>query len=441
MVLPQSPGDFPPAMSAQKKFPPPVTPSKDSTPSPRFFISTTSIFSCATGSGSATSAIWRLAALLGLIYTGCRVAGRAIRAPLRQFHRAQNRFRRDGRRTGSPSARNCIPWPGHLAACVVNIGMCFIWPTLEALVSESAPAGVPRAVGIYNITWAVTNASAFFIGGTLIVKFGFKSIFYLPFAMMLAQFALVFWLQNHASNPRAETAGKNCRAPPDPNRPSPARAKTFLRMAWLANPFAYIAINTLIAVTARPRREIPVSPMPRGICLVAVVFRPARRSSCSGAGQTGITASAGWPAAFALLIFVRGNSGVANLAVLMIAQIFFGGAIGLIYYSSLFYSMDGGDTKSEHGGIHEAAIGAGQLHRPGDRRGGAAISAAIQNSGAIAVSVLLLCGFGGLVTNLEDDSCPNHIIFPPNATFMLRECYNWVTDSDERNQKFPITTL
>src|ERR1039457_33732 len=51
------------------------------------------------------------------------------------------------------------------AACVVNAGMCFIWPALEALVSEGdTPAHIPHAVGIYNITWAVTNASAFFIG-------------------------------------------------------------------------------------------------------------------------------------------------------------------------------------------------------------------------------------------------------------------------------------
>ena len=54
--------------------------------------------------------------------------------------------------------------PGQiLAACVVTIGMCFIWPTLEALVSEGeTPAGLPRAVGIYNIIWAVTNRRGVF---------------------------------------------------------------------------------------------------------------------------------------------------------------------------------------------------------------------------------------------------------------------------------------
>jgi hypothetical protein len=87
---------------------------------------------------------------------------------------------------------------------------------------------------------------------------------------------------------------------------------------------------------------------------------------------------------------------VPQLAVLVLAQIVFGGALGLIYYSSLFYSMDSSETKGEHGGIHEAAIGLGNFAGP------AVGAAALQllphqaNSGAVAVSLLLLCGLGGL---------------------------------------------
>ena len=85
-----------------------------------------------------------------------------------------------------------------------------------------------------------------------------------------------------------------------------------------------------------------------------------------------------------------------NLAVLIAAQIFFGGAIGLIYYSSLFYSMDAGDTKGEHGGIHEAAIGLGNCVGPAT--GAAALWLAPENAsiGAWAVSGLLTLGLGGL---------------------------------------------
>jgi hypothetical protein len=59
--------------------------------------------------------------------------------------------------------------------------------------------------------------------------------------------------------------------------------------------------------------------------------------------------------------------------------------------------MDASDTKSEHGGIHEAAIGAGNFIGPAV--GAAALQFAAQspNAGAFAVSTLLLCGLGGLV--------------------------------------------
>jgi MFS family permease len=87
-----------------------------------------------------------------------------------------------------------------------------------------------------------------------------------------------------------------------------------------------------------------------------------------------------------------------NLIVLIAAQIFFGVAIGLIYYSSLFYSMDAGDTKGEHGGIHEAAIGLGNCVGPGIGAAALQFLPQYENSGAIAVSVLLLCGLGGLIS-------------------------------------------
>ncbi|HEX9045967.1 MAG TPA: MFS transporter, partial [Verrucomicrobiae bacterium] len=119
------------------------------------------------------------------------------------------------------------------AACVINIGMCFIWPTLEALVSEGdAPEHVPHAVGIYNITWAATNALAFFIGGTLIERFGYRCMFYLPLAFMLLQLGMVFWLEK--IHPLTLSPAPKAISLPDPNRPSAARARNFQRMAWLA---------------------------------------------------------------------------------------------------------------------------------------------------------------------------------------------------------------
>ena len=48
-----------------------------------------------------------------------------------------------------------------LVMLAVVVGMCFTWPTLEALVSEGeSRAGLQQMVGIYNAVWAGTGAAA-----------------------------------------------------------------------------------------------------------------------------------------------------------------------------------------------------------------------------------------------------------------------------------------
>jgi MFS family permease len=287
-----------------------------------------------------------------------------------------------------------------LATGLFNVGMCFIWPTIEALVSEGEDAvGLPRMVGTYNVVWAATNALALFTGGTLVEKFGFKTIFFLPIAVFIVLLGVVFWLQQHADVAHAAGHEPAPTPVPDPHRPSPAKTQAFLRMAWLANPVAYIAINTLIPMLPTLAAHFQLTPMFAGF-------------ACSlwGFVRLGtfvllwywtdwhyrfrwlVTAFALLIVSFALILTVP------SLALLIVAQIFFGGAIGLIYYSSLFYSMDASEAKGEHGGIHEAAIGVGNCIGPAVGAASLQFLPQYASSGAVAVSVLLLCGLGGLLT-------------------------------------------
>jgi predicted MFS family arabinose efflux permease len=288
-----------------------------------------------------------------------------------------------------------------LAAVLVTLGMCCIWPTIEALVTIGESASrLPKAVGLYNITWAVTNAGAYFVGGTLIEKFGYDIIFLLPLALMGVQLCTVFWLQHHATEMAQDAVNKPQDAPPpEPHRPASPQAHAFLRMAWLANPFAYIAVNTLIAAMPGIAAKFHLSPMFAGfICTMWCFVRV-------GAFVV-LWRWTGWHYRFRwLVIAFLGLIGSflaillsPNLVVLIIGQLVFGVCIGLIYYSSLFYSMDAGDTKSEHGGIHEAAIGVGNCVGPGIGALTLQFLPGMPNSGAVAVSVLLLGGFGGLLT-------------------------------------------
>ena len=281
-------------------------------------------------------------------------------------------------------------------AAAVSLGMCFTWPALEALVSEGeTPGHIPHAVGIYNITWAATNAGALFLGGAIIEKFGYASIYWLPLGIVLLQLALTLRLEKI----KLPAGQKNSALPFDANRPSPDRAKNFLRLAWLANPFAYIAINTLLAATPAVTGRLGLSTTMAGVCCSVWCF--ARFASFFTLWHWNgwhyrfrwlLAAYVGLVLAFTLIL------SVPSLLVMILAEIVLGAAVGLLYYSSLFYSMDQSDTKGEHGGIHEAAIGLGNCAGPAVGAASLHFLPQYANSGAFAVSSLLLVGLAGLVS-------------------------------------------
>lgn len=283
---------------------------------------------------------------------------------------------------------------------VAVIGMCFTWPTLEALVSEGeTPVGLQRMVGIYNVVWATTGAIAYFIGGALLDHLGLRSMFFVPATIFGIQLALTFWLERGArSVPSVPTSISPEPYAPRANPRPIARTKMFLRLAWLANPFAYIAINTLVAVMPGVAQRLELSTTQAGFFCSVWCF--ARLGAFWG-----LWLWPGWHYRFrwlvasylALLATFALILTVPSLAVLVLAQLVLGAAIGLIYYSSLFYSMDVGETKGEHGGIHEAAIGLGNFAGPAVGAASLHFLPQYANSGALAVSALLLCGLGGLL--------------------------------------------
>ena len=176
------------------------------------------------------------------------------------------------------------------------------------------------------------------------------------------------------------------------------RVKTFLRMAWLANPLAYIAINTVIPTIPALARRLELSPrlagyfcsvwlFARAIAFLVLWLWPGWHYRFRWMGGAYLAMLA----CFALML--TGS----DLRVLAGAQILFGAAVGLLYYSSLYYSMDVGERKGEHGGIHEAAIGLGNFAGPAVGAATLHFLPQYANGSAWAVSGLLLLGWGGLL--------------------------------------------
>jgi len=165
-----------------------------------------------------------------------------------------------------------------LVMVICDVGMCFTWPTLESMVSQGEPPGrLQRMIGIYNLVWASGGAFAYFTGGAMLEHFGLSSMFLVPATMQFGQLALVVWLEKEAETGGSRAGAGSvdvCATGPELSRRPIARARAFLKMAWLANPLAYLAINTVIAVIPSLTKELKLSPMFAGFfCSVWLFVR------------------------------------------------------------------------------------------------------------------------------------------------------------------------
>ena len=282
------------------------------------------------------------------------------------------------------------------ALALWTISMCVTWPMLEAMVSEhEAPAILPHRIGLYNVIWAGSSALAYFSGGMIFESLGLKSLYWLPALLHVVQVILTLPLQRWHDEWLANAPAIYTQ--PSTTAPTNGKPAYFKQLAFLANPFAYMTINTLLAVVPGIAANNGLSVAAAGrimslwFCVRAIAF-------------VVLWFWHGWHYRFSWFVgsFVAllGSFLMLMLAhaewQLIVGQIVFGISTGLIYYSSLFYAMDGSDAKGEHGGIHEALIGAGICGGPAIGALSLTLAPGHPTAAAWAVSGILLIGLGGL---------------------------------------------
>lgn len=277
--------------------------------------------------------------------------------------------------------------------CSWTAGVCLIWPALETLISERTGLSLPKMVGIYNITWALGSALAYFTAGLLIEKLGMTSIFGIPLGLTIAELVILTFAARMLKKENDRQTHDAFPTPPF----RPADARRFLQMAWIANPFAYVAINTVIPLIPSLADKLGLSTGRAGVVCSLWMF--SRLASFVIFRQwSGWHYRFRWLAgSFALMIVCFfGFLTAQSLGWLLITEIGFGLSIGLIYYSSLYYSMNVTGNQSSNAGFHEAMIGVGQFCGPA--LGAAAlylVPAAV--TGARSVGGLLCGGFSVMI--------------------------------------------
>lgn len=278
--------------------------------------------------------------------------------------------------------------------CLWTVGVCLIWPALETLISDRAGASLPKMVGIYNVVWAAGGAVGYFTAGLLIDKLGMASLFWLPLGLTAIELALVpcaaRWLKKENARYCAEAPLISALCAADPKR--------FLRMAWIANPFSYVAINTVIPLIPSIAEKLDLSTGTAGIVCSLWMF--ARLGAFAAFWRwTGWHYRFRWLAGSFLLMIVCffGFLMAQSIGLLLVAQVGFGLSIGLIYYSSLYYSMNVTEKHASSAGFHEAMIGVGLFIGPAFGAATLYLVPAASGIGAWSVGGLLFAGFSSLL--------------------------------------------
>lgn len=252
-----------------------------------------------------------------------------------------------------------------------SFAQSMLWPGIEAALMEGEPpAQVQHFVSYYNLTWSLGTATAFLLATPLMTALGINVVFLLPaacYAVNLLLLGLTLPRRQRLASV-AEAAG-NGDIPREEREHgpllTPAQRAAFRSLGWVGNPLAYVAINVIVAYnpTLQARLGLRFGSASVWFSLWFYVrmaaFELLRRWNwwhyrwrflCGGFALM--------MASFAALLLAP------SLPVLIGAQIVFGLCIGLLYQSSLFYSMAGSEAQGEHGGFHESFIGLGIMIGP-----------------------------------------------------------------------------
>jgi MFS family permease len=287
------------------------------------------------------------------------------------------------------------------ALVVYMLFAAMVWPALESLVCNDADAhAMSHRVAVYNLVWAGTNAVTLAASGQVIVLWR-DGLFLIPMiAHVIA--AAILWAVPAIDPPGKASAAAPAATAHEPPEPQLLAQRTLaLWLARIALPATYVVVYSLSAMLPLLAVLQPLGTATR--TAVASIWMIARLLAFVALGAT-----AWWHArprillgsAVVMLVAFWGvtlppeGSYRLALTLMIVSQIVLGVVLGIIYAGSLYFGMVLSEGSTEHGGYHEALIGAGSVIGPGTaaltqwRWPGNLTAGVAAVSGVIAVSIL-----------------------------------------------------
>ncbi len=248
----------------------------------------------------------------------------------------------------------------YVAIALYTVAIAGTWPALEAAIAHVAGRfSTAQRMAFYNVVWSISGTAGIFLSGALF-RWRAGAVIVLPLLGHLLQLACIAFWRSRARAVAAASAGST-----PPAAAHARRSPRFLKVAWLGNMLGYLVVSSVSALAPHIGQQLGLDARV-SIWLVCAMFL------ARGLTFVGLGVWEWWhyrwslligsilliPAGLAVVFFGQG------LSLVLLTFIAMGWMLGLVYSSSLFYSMDIGANKGENGGSHEAILGGGLFLGP-----------------------------------------------------------------------------
>ncbi|HMP89385.1 MAG TPA: MFS transporter [Kiritimatiellia bacterium] len=235
------------------------------------------------------------------------------------------------------------------------------WPALEAgAMHLPGKLNMPQRLGIYNLVWAISGTTGFFVSGFLF-ELNPNTIFWIPGALHLFQIAWILFQRN-----RHDITGFTAMSFPHfGDHTSPEEKSLMVKMSWLTNSLGYFLAGGFAALTPHLGERL-------GLSQSWTIWLGCSLLAARAVGFTFFWRWDGWhyrrgwghyalwsaPLYLAVIFFAQ------DIWLVALSCLLLGVSLSLSYYMSIYYSLDASDNKGEQGGLHESIIGMGILMGP-----------------------------------------------------------------------------
>lgn len=247
------------------------------------------------------------------------------------------------------------PTPALLFVTMTLLGVLLggMWPIIESYVGAGqGPQVQARAIGQFNMAWSTAVPLGYAVSG-LIIEHWAPGLFWLAAALSIGGFVLSFGLARRPEHLPADH-------PERPGEDQVAYWRGLLASARSLMVSTYALMWILNALFPRIFEDVGV-PVVWATVLAALldIVRLAMFALLKawpgwhGRRRWLLASTAAIPAGYFLII------GARNLGMVLAGELVFGAAVGVVYFSALYYAIVVKNASVDAGGGHEGLIGSG----------------------------------------------------------------------------------